>query len=322
MRLLCTQLILAAVISMFADPSLSAAQAHDSKGGTCPNAAILAIHGKWTATSVLGSRLLQQWDCLAADEEIKSADPSNGQITIIYNDGAIEPVTLTCQKNSLSHCHNAYRVLTAKSAQRKPEGNSEILDFFFSLFKKNEPKPVPTILQGKLDDASGVVCSEGRYVNLQSTLKQPDERHVLTLEPNQGFISYLNTTNPQAAPIRQGKVTVSKNLYATLTEAPTQPVLFWVEPKKNAGFLRDLGGFLVHDHLQDESTLLLVADKPSCRSLIDSYQTAVEFTRTWPKDTPRDAIVSFHSLVLGGLAIQPEYAPVKELPLVQPPKPE
>lgn len=123
----------------------------------CLDAQVLAISGTWLAKP--GARVLGQWSCLAAgDELIISGRQRTGEITVIYRRGSIPPHTEKCL--TARDCRNAYTV-----ERVIPQANPEpyIRTLIEEFFQKRQPKVVPGILQGAIRQPSPGDDLAGQY---------------------------------------------------------------------------------------------------------------------------------------------------------------
>ena len=268
----------------------ASAQPAASTAAECTEAKIIQMRGQWVANP--GTRLLKNWSCVVGGDQLRLDDhESSGEITVIYHSGSKPPHTVRCP--SRAECRNAYEVERVVDSGGANSTWGPLLDFFFS---KSKPKPVPGILQGSLPEQwmipptsqprHPVVCSDGGTVDFSHTVK---------------FANFVN----------QHKLAVR------MLDEHDQVVEAQFKDLKIHGLFPEDGGrqaevvllSLDSDPNPKDGMLVLVASRPACEPLTESYGLAVNFTQTWPKTVSREARWNFRSAYLGALAFQPDEAP-------------
>lgn len=266
--------------------------------------AINAVSGKWVANP--GKRELHQWSCVVTgDEIVMSGRQRIGEITIIYRSGSKSPHTERCAKSK--DCRNAYRIEQV-TAPSNPDSDS-IIDQFF---KKQDPKVVPGILHGFLlqpnpedgrnDRPIGTVFAVGVTGGLVLNAQKRPKKELL-VQPtvicdNDGTVD-LSSWWPTAAayanvsskPIGMENGESHSSLHWTLKQPLDTPVLYQVTAARSS---------------LSPKSVALVAPQNSCTTSMESFQRAVEFTHSWPSDTPRAAIWNFQMGVLFDLSTTPK----------------
>lgn len=297
-----------ALISLFLVlfSELSSSQNPVESSIRCDDAKVIALKGGWIANP--GSRPLANWSCVNFGDEIALAkDSEKGHITIIYHRGAKAPKTIKC--GSRAECRNAYRVEAAPPLPNVPKSpHGKVLDFFFSIFH-DESRPVTGITQGTLMPAPAVACTYGQNVMLRDVLKPGfynlnaralnEEAQDVTWEPAQNRDTQSQNRSTVGAAIgssagsdKQAKPGGKGSNSLVINRPLEGPALFEVETRERAA---------------DGSTVflwVLMAPQPLCSKLSRSYQEAVNFTKTWDKDTPAEAGLNFKLRYLQGLASQ------------------
>lgn len=275
----------------------------------CKDAQVIAIQGGWIANP--GSRPLANWSCVSAGDEITLSSASTaGQLTVIYHSGTIQPHAIKCE--SREKCRNAYRVEAASVRSGAPKTTIDLLlDFFFSIFNGDESQPVPGILQGEAAPAPRpfLTCSNGRRVQLDSILKpglynlqitalNAQAKRVTWEAEGAGDTLHLHAAAPRT----------HQHTWAIMSEPLIEPALYAVATGP------------IGANSPDSSLRLVITPETSCNLVRNSYSEAVQFTLTWPKDIPQDAINNFQLRYLEDLALQPNKAPQDDSPL-RPPTP-
>ncbi len=287
-------------------PCASYSRTPGASPGQCIDAQVIAIQGGWIANPT--RRPLSNWSCVSAGEEIAPADDSlKGQITVIYHRGAKPPHTIKCA--SRAQCRNAYRVEALLTTRNDSRSNvDQILDFFFSIFTENKSQPVQGILQGMLRGdvrpRPALTCSVGQRVQLEDMLKPG--RYNLR----------VRALNEQAEDVTwQAKNAVDGQTYAGAAWASLigserdHTSLVMSQPLREPAFYA-VDTWPVGTNEPDASVWVLIAPEALCEPLHDSFEQAVNFTKTWPKDTPSEAVMNFRLRYLQGLAAQPDKAPI------------
>jgi hypothetical protein len=270
----------------------------------CNEAQVIAIQGSWIANP--GAYPLGNWSCVSPGQEIVLADGSaKGQITIIYHRGARIPHTVRCA--SRAQCRNAYRVeappatpIVSRSAV------DQIIDFFFSIFPGRDSQPVPGILQGAVRPQPVLACSVRQRVELEDLFKPG------------AYTLQVKALNEQAEDVTwQAENVVDGRTYTGVAWADlmrSEPgashgSLVMGKPLERPAFY-EVNAQPIGTNAPNPSVWLLIAPEALCEPLRDSYEQAVTFTKTWPKNTPSEAVANFRLRYLQGLASQPDKAPV------------
>jgi hypothetical protein len=297
-RRLGVYLALLLLFSVFAHPTYS------QNSEPCRDAQVIAIQGKWVANP--GAHALSNWSCVSAGQEIVLANDSlNGLITIIYHQGGMSPHTVRCK--SRAECRNAYRVEAPPARTDVPRSPFEqIVDFFFSIFHEGESQPVKGILQGEIytRPRPALTCSFEKTVDLEDILK-----------PGSYKVTVMALNEPARAITWQAKSAMGSPTYT----GAGWGALVGAEGSSNhtslemAQPLREPALYAVVAQPVGTkppiSVWMLIAPETLCKPLSNSYDQAVAFTKTWPKDTPIEAATDFRLGYLQSLAEQPDKAP-------------
>ena len=297
----------AALLSALFCPTYSHTTVASPQPAPCGDAQVIAIQGKWIANP--GARPLSNWSCVSSGQEIVLADDSpKGQITIIYHRGARAPHTVRCA--SRAQCRNAYRVEAPPATQIVPRSAVEqILDFFFSIFPGNESQPMQGILQGAVRPQPTLTCSDRQRVEFEDILK-PGVYNLQVKALN----DHAESVTWQAENSGDGRTYVGAawgNLFAS-DRGISHGSLVMSQPLRGPAFY-EVNAQRVGSNTAISSLWLLIAPDAQCTRLSDSYEQAVNFTNTWPKNTPVDAVMNFRLRYLQGLASQPDKAPVDKV---------
>ena len=297
-------------------------QVQDTFTKACSNAEILDLQGKWRVVKPV-ERPLHKWDCVEPGEEITLAKAvQNGQITVIYHQGSRHPYTMKCPTRA--DCNNAYKI--EKAVPDTPKSKADrLLDFFFSVFPKNDPKPVPGILQGSLSSGAEIVCSEGREVHLTQDLGRAAQNYKLTFQPlssngeKASFGPVEVRDQPHGLGERSSIQDASSSIANATTAASSHETAAWVGHRTTRvtivfpheieqPILYEVQLKPAHKQGRKEPFVVLIASPPYCSALTSSYQEAVDYTNTW-QETPIESIWSFRLLYLVGLASQSHQVP-------------
>src|ERR1039458_8298757 len=280
----------------------------------CQDAQIIAMHGQWIAKP--GDRHLSNWSCVSAGEQLLVADEKGGDVTVIFHRGGKAPHTVACKPR----CRSAYEVKLPR-ASRKRNATDEVLDFFFSIFDGAETRPVPGILHGSLllpgpAPQPILACSHGRNVDSEGPLRQVVRHHPLVpLNAQAKDVTFrLASVAENNAPGTEGGtagVTEEERRWSvkgdspasvlTISQSLKSPALYETAPEDEPA---SLSFGLKASRRTVFPALVLIAPESLCDPLLESYDNAVSFTRTWPKKTPQDAKENFLWYYALGLATQ------------------
>jgi hypothetical protein len=175
-----------------------------------------------------------------------------------------------------------------------------------------------------------LTCSTGQNVKLENILKPGlYNLHVKALNAQAEAVTWQaeNTAGggPYAAPAQGMVLGVgkgAKNAPGTYTGSGTSnntgsgtshSSLVMNRALRKPAFY-EVETWPVGSNARGASVWLLIAPEPLCSPLIRSYEQAVSFTGTWPRDTPDEAIRNFRLRYLQGLAIQPDKVPTDKAP--------
>jgi hypothetical protein len=186
----------------------------------------------------------------------------------------------------------------------------QILDFFFSIFPGRDSQPVQGILQGAIHSRPALTCSDDRRrVELDDFLKPGSYNlQVKALNEQAEYVTW------QAENAADGR-TYTGAAWGSLIgveRGNSHGSLIMGQPLKGPAFY-EVNAQPVGTQAPLDSVWVLIAPDALCKPLGDSYDQAVSFTKTWPKNTPADAVANFRLRYLQGLAIQPEKAPVEKV---------
>src|SRR5882672_737378 len=252
-------------------------------------AQILTIEGEWIARSdgISHERSLAKWSCVNEGEELILARTSQrGSITIIYHRGAKEPDTLKCKDRA--ECRNAYRVKQPVIAVPPPSGLDKLLDFFFSPFR-DEPKPVPGILQGKIPTLK-IGCSQGKSIIAPGIFDRRFSYSLTVVALNEE----ADRTHWRPYNIDEFELdwmSIETDGFWTMDHPLKAPALYHIDAKGTRKEQKI--------QLNDEIAVLLiiepesVCDQIAKSNLTTSYKTAREYTKKWPREAARDFLVRY-----------------------------
>jgi hypothetical protein len=242
----------------------------------CRDAMIIAIEGQWRAHPD-GIRLAK-WSCVDDGRDlVLDESASSGLITVVYHRGGKPPVTVECPTREA--CRNAYRVEIPVG----PPGEQSIIALikavFSAFFEGGEPVPVPGIVKAG-SPQTAVMCrtADGR-IDLAPALPREPGDYTVVVRPRGASAHRLRW---ESGP-------------ALIDDPADRPMLYELE-------LRDA------DNLDQGKAIVLAAHRPACEALTQAFQHAVQWTETWPANTPGDAIRSFLTVYLQALAQNPPRA--------------
>jgi hypothetical protein len=182
----------------------------------------------------------------------------------------------------------------------------QLLDFFFFIFPGHESQPVQGILQGAVRPEPILTCSVRQKVELEDIFKPG------------AYSLQVKALNEQAEDVTwQTENAVDGRTYtgagwASLMgseRSTSRGSLIMAQPLEGPAFY-EVNAQPIGTNTHSTSVWLLIAPDALCKPLRDSYEQAVSFTKTWPKDTPGEAVANFRLRYLQGLASQPDKAPV------------
>lgn len=273
-------LILSICAAVFAFNSVYA-QPRSAANEECRQAQVLSIQGRWVVGSSAKARLLSKADCLVAGEIVTLApDTQSGEITVIYHSGDLPPYTLKC--GSRSDCNNGYQVQDVANRPTTSWWGS-----IMGILHRQKLRRVPGLVRGSLELQPGILCSEKGKIDVASLWHaesiRPSEfdRVVLTPLDAQVYVSANGTVDSGRSWSLDFPINDNKSI--------GEPALYQLDTVKANG---EING----------STIVLVAPRPVCEPLKTSYQKVVNYTLTWSTETPADAVFSFRSAFLAGLA--------------------
>lgn len=275
------KLLLALLVVIVCATSLSAGTQPHLERRPCRDAMIIAMQGEWRAHP--SGIQLAKWSCVDHGQELALDESApSGLITVAYHRGGKPPVTIECPTREA--CRNAYRVEIPHDPSGEQSIAARIMVFFFAFFKGGEPVKVPGIVKAASPQTTVLCRTADGKVDLAPALRGEPGKYTVFMR------SFQTPTGVSTHSLRW------ESGPALIHDPADRPMLYELE-------LRDA------NNLDQGRAVVLAANRPSCEALAQSFQRAVQWTETWPANTPGDAIRNFLTVYLQAIAQDPHRAP-------------